>query len=248
MKITFMGTSHGVPSAERHCSSTMIQTNGNAYIIDAGAPITDTILRAGVTFEEVRAIFTTHCHGDHINGLFHFLDLSNWYWKNSDYDVYLTSQAVIEALYYARQAASPGAKFPEERLRLHVATPGTVFEDANIKLSYIPTKHMSEGNLSAALDIEIEGKRVLFTGDMSQKLAKDDFPKVAFEKEYDLIVCELAHFGIPELTPYLDRVKTKRFAFTHASERKFGDIADLAASGKYPFPILHPNDGDILEI
>ncbi len=248
MKITFMGTSHGVPSAERHCSSTMIETNGVAYLIDAGAPITDTVLRAGVAFEQVRGIFTTHCHGDHVNGLFHFLDLSNWYWKKSDYDVYLTSQAVIDVLHQAREAVSPGAKFPYERLRLHLATPDTVFEDENIKLAYVPTLHMGEGHLTAGFDIEIDGKRILFTGDMSRNLSADDFPKVAFEKEYDLIVCELAHFGIPELTPYLDRVKTKRFAFTHASERKFGDIAELAASGKYPFEILHPNDGDVLEI
>ena len=248
MKITFMGTSHGVPSAERHCSSTLIQTNGSAYIIDAGAPITDTLLRSGEIFDNVRGIFTTHCHGDHINGLFHFIDLSNWYWKNTNYDVYLTSQAVIDAIFAVLAAASPGAKFPADRLRLHVATADTKFEDENIKLAYIPTKHINEYHLSAAMDIELEGKRILFTGDMSQKLAKDDFPKVAFEREYDLIVCELAHFGIPELTPYLDRVKTKRFAFTHASERKFGDIEELAKSGKYPFEILHPSDGDVIEI
>jgi metal-dependent hydrolase (beta-lactamase superfamily II) len=226
----------------------MIQTNGSAYIIDAGAPITDTVLRAGEIFDNVRGIFTTHCHGDHIDGIFHFIDLSMWYWKNTNYDVYLTSEAVIDAIHAVIRAVSPGAKFPEERLRLHLATAETKFEDDNIKLSYIPTKHINENNLSAAMDIEIEGKHILFTGDMSRKLAKDDFPKVAFEREYDLIVCELAHFGIPEVIPYLDRVKTKRFAFTHASERKFGDIADLAASGKYQFEILHPKDGDVLEI
>ena len=248
MKITFMGTSHGVPSAERHCSSTLIETNGAGYIIDAGAPIYDEVLRAGLKYEDIRAIFTTHCHGDHINGLFHFVDLSNWYWRTSNYDVYLTNEALVGAIHTVLGAISPGARLAEDRIRLHVASPDTVFADENIKLSYIPTKHMSEGNLSAAMDIEIEGKRILITGDMSQRLAKEDFPKVAFEREYDLIVCELAHFGIPELTPYLDRVKTKRFAFTHASERKFGDIADLAASGKYPFEILHPNDGDTLEI
>ena len=225
----------------------MLQTNGSAYIIDAGAPITDTVLRSGEIFDNVRGIFTTHCHGDHIDGIFHFIDLSMWYWKNTNYDVYLTSEAVIDAIHAVIRAVSPGAQFPGERLRLHLATADTKFEDDNIKLSYIPTKHINENNLSAALDIEIEGKRILFTGDMSRKLAKDDFPKVAFEKEYDLIVCELAHFGIPEVIPYLDRVKTKRFAFTHASERKFGDIAELAASGKYSFEILHPNDGDTLE-
>lgn len=248
MKITFMGTSHGVPSAERHCSSTLIQTNGVSYIIDAGAPIYDEIFRAGSKYEEVCAIFTTHCHGDHVSGLFQFLDLSTWYFRESNYDAYLTSQAVIDAFHALWLAVKSGSNFPSDRIRMHVATPETTFEDENLKLAYIKTQHMSEPNFTAALDIEIEGKRILFTGDLSHKLAKDDFPKVAFEKEYDLIVCELAHFGIPELTPYLDRVKTKRFAFTHASERKFGDIAELAASGKYPFEILHPNDGDVLEI
>ena len=140
MKITFMGTSHGVPSAERYCSSTMIQTNGSAYIIDAGAPITDTVLRSGEIFDNVRGIFTTHCHGDHIDGIFHFIDLSMWYWKNTNYDVYLTSEAVIDAIHAVIRAVSPGAKFPEERLRLHLATADTKFKDNNIKLSYIPTK------------------------------------------------------------------------------------------------------------
>ena len=169
-----MGTSHGVPSAERHCSSTLIQTNGSAYIIDAGAPIYDEVLRAGIKYEDVRAIFTTHCHGDHINGIFHFIDLSQWYWKNSNYDAYLTSQAVIDAIHAVLNAVSPGAKFPEDRIRLHLATAETKFEDENIKLSYIPTKHINEYHLSAAMDIELEGKRILFTGDMSHKLAKDE--------------------------------------------------------------------------
>ena len=29
MKITFLGSSHGVPSAERYCSCTMIEVNGS---------------------------------------------------------------------------------------------------------------------------------------------------------------------------------------------------------------------------
>ncbi len=248
MKITFMGTSHGVPSAERRCTSTMIRTNGAAYIIDAGAPIADEVLRAGSSFEEVRAIFTTHAHGDHVDGLFQFIDLAHWYFKKTDLDVYLTSQSLIDVFHTVHSVILPGMPFAEERIRLRLAGADTVYEDENIRLSYIETKHIADGRFSAAHDIEIEGKRILFTGDMSNGLKKDDFPKIAFEREYDLIVCELAHFGIKELTPYLDRVKTKRFAFTHASESKHDSIRELASSGKYPFEILFPNDGDEIEI
>ena len=41
MNITFLGTSHGVPSAERYCSCTMIEVGGATYFIDCGAPLTE---------------------------------------------------------------------------------------------------------------------------------------------------------------------------------------------------------------
>jgi hypothetical protein len=157
----------------------------------------------------------------------------------------MTEKAVAEAM---ENLISLTAKpLDKSRLSFEIATEGLVYSDENIRVSYTPTRHIAVLNRpSYSIIIECEGKRVIFSGDMSQHLAEGDFPEAAYE-ECDLLVCELAHFGIPELTPYLDRVKTKRFAFTHASERKFGDIAELAASGKYSFEILHPNDGDTLE-
>ena len=40
MKITFVGTSHGVPAAYRFCSCYMIESSGSIYMVDAGAPAT----------------------------------------------------------------------------------------------------------------------------------------------------------------------------------------------------------------
>ena len=62
MKITFLGTSHGVPAADRYCSSTMIDVNGCLYFIDAGAPLIDLLLRRGADLNQVKAVFTTHLH------------------------------------------------------------------------------------------------------------------------------------------------------------------------------------------
>lgn len=41
MKITFLGTGHGVPSPDRHCSATLVEVGGKRYLIDAGAPVVD---------------------------------------------------------------------------------------------------------------------------------------------------------------------------------------------------------------
>ena len=77
MKITFLGTSHGVPAADRYCACTMLEVNGATYFIDAGAPLIDILLRRGTDLNTIRALFTTHLHGDHVNGVLAFADLIN---------------------------------------------------------------------------------------------------------------------------------------------------------------------------
>lgn len=47
MKITFLGMSHGVSSSDRFCSCTMIEIGKTIYVIDAGASVTDCLLRYG---------------------------------------------------------------------------------------------------------------------------------------------------------------------------------------------------------
>jgi ribonuclease Z len=98
MKITFLGTSHGVPAADRYCSSAMIEVNDSVYLIDAGAPAADLLIRRGVNLDTVKAVFTTHLHGDHVFGVIQMASLFNWFFKTADADFYLTEQAGIDAI------------------------------------------------------------------------------------------------------------------------------------------------------
>ena len=47
----------------------LIETAKGGYIIDAGAPVMDCLLRRGFEPEKLKAVFITHMHGDHVNGL-----------------------------------------------------------------------------------------------------------------------------------------------------------------------------------
>ena len=38
MRLTFIGTSHGVPEPHRRCSSYLLETGGKYYVIDKGIP------------------------------------------------------------------------------------------------------------------------------------------------------------------------------------------------------------------
>lgn len=246
MKITFLGSSHGVPSAERFCSCALIEVDGNLYTIDAGAPVIDQLLRCGKHPNDLKSVFITHGHGDHVDGILNLIDLCTWYFHETGFEVLVTEQITADVMIAACKA-SCGGRFADDRIKFRVAGEGIVYSDDKIKVTYIATRHC-EPRPSYAILVEAEGKRVLFTGDLSHKLAKDDFPKVSGDLE--LVVCEQAHFNMDEVVPYLLECSTKRVCFNHVNmlEEKMPRLEAEAKSDKYPFIIGIAHDMDVLEI
>ena len=244
MKLKFLGTSHGVPAADRYCSSLMVETGGKTFIIDAGAPLIDLLLRNQKKPSDVSAIFTTHAHGDHVDGLISFCDLASWYYKDVSVDIFVTEHALTGAIFnFLSVIHSP----PDtSRLRFTRATAGVVYDTPELKVTYLPTKHLPTRPAYSIL-LEAEGKRVLITGDMSNHLERKDFPSIVAEEHLDLVISEMAHFGIEQLTPYLETCIADRMIITHVFPlHKFAEIEAL--SGKYPFPIDIAHDGDEIEL
>ena len=157
-----------------------------------------------------------------------------------DVDIYLTEQRGIDAL------ADPFGELEPERVRFHLMNTEIGYADGNIRFIPVPTRHLeAAGRPAYGYVVEAEGRRMLFTGDMSGGLAKDDFPAVSAEMDFDLIVSELAHFGVSEVEPYVRKCHTKQFAFTHVFPlSKYNDIEALKK--RVDFPILCPADGDEL--
>ena len=249
MKISFLGTSHGVPEKDRFCSCTMIEVGENLYFIDAGAPVVDLIIRSGRKVESSRAMFTTHCHSDHTNGIVGFADILNWYYKKASVDIYMTEEKHAEATVNLVEASSHLA-LDRERVRFKVIDEGFVYDDGNIKVTAFPTEHLNRGTFrypSFGYIVEADGKRAVFSGDLSNKLKYEDFPKIALEEDVDLLVCEMAHFKIADIAPYLEKCKTKKLLFNHVGyTESFESLKAL--DGKYPYPVGLALDGDTVEL
>ena len=71
MKLTFLGTSAGLPTRERNVSSLALAMDDNKrwYMVDCGEATQHQLLRCRYTLKHLKAIFITHLHGDHIFGL-----------------------------------------------------------------------------------------------------------------------------------------------------------------------------------
>ena len=71
MKLTFLGTSAGMPTTERNVTALALAIDDSKhwYLIDCGESTQHQLLRCHYTLNNLQAIFITHVHGDHMFGL-----------------------------------------------------------------------------------------------------------------------------------------------------------------------------------
>lgn len=68
-QVCFLGTSASAPSVERNMTSTMLIHEGQRFLLDCAEGTQRQILQSGLGFKDLRRIFLTHGHLDHILGL-----------------------------------------------------------------------------------------------------------------------------------------------------------------------------------
>ena len=136
--------------------------------------------------------------------------------------------------------------FPHDRIRMNrIMGEGIVYEDEFIRITATLNRHIEN---SYSFLVEADGRRVVFSGDLSQNLKGDDFPKILSESEVDLFICEMAHFGEDEVLPNLKTCKAKRVIFNHYQKVKEEHIERLSVAGRFPFPVSMAQDMQSIEL
>ncbi len=250
MKITTLGTGHGDPTPTRFNTSTLLETGGRYYLLDAGAPVTALLIRKQIDLNHLRAVFITHMHEDHYAGLSGVIKHQA---KKAAGDahtaIYLPEAGARFAIH--NFAAAAHRPIPESKISYHTICRGAFYEDEIVRLTAIPTRHFSNENLdypSYALVIEAENKKVLYTGDLRFDFA--DFPVAACVQGMTCF-CELTHYDLASALPILRRLPLDKLIFTHigdawhgaAAEQRFTDIVSAL-----PYPAVIAQDGDEFEL
>ncbi|MGB8700372.1 MAG: ribonuclease Z [Thermosynechococcaceae cyanobacterium] len=127
LQITFLGTSSGVPTRSRNVSSVAIRLAQRAeiWLLDCGEGTQHQILRSDVKISQIRRIFVTHMHGDHIFGLMGLLASCGMAGNVSQIDIY-GPPGLDDYLQASRRYSQTHFSYP---IRVHTVQPGLVFAD-----------------------------------------------------------------------------------------------------------------------
>ncbi|NEP15605.1 MAG: ribonuclease Z [Leptolyngbya sp. SIO4C1] len=127
MQITFLGTSSGVPTRSRNVSSIALRLPQRAevWLFDCGEGTQHQFLRSDVKSSQIRRIFVTHMHGDHIFGLMGLLASCGLAGAQQRIDIYGPPR-LNDYLQACRKYSQTHFSYP---LKVHTVEPGKVFED-----------------------------------------------------------------------------------------------------------------------
>ena len=125
--MTFLGTSSGVPTRSRNVSSVALRLPQRAevWLFDCGEGTQHQFLRSEFKSSQVRRIFITHMHGDHIFGLMGLLATCGMAGAGQRIDIYGPPQ-LNDYLKACRRYSQTHFNYP---LKVHAVEPGKVFED-----------------------------------------------------------------------------------------------------------------------
>jgi ribonuclease Z len=139
LQITFLGTSSGVPTRARNVSGVALRLPQRAevWLFDCGEGTQHQFLRSDLKSSQIRRIFITHMHGDHIFGLMGLLASCGLAGNVSRIDIY-GPPALGKYLEACQRYSQTHFSYP---VKVHTVEPGVVFEDEDFCVSCLPLHH-----------------------------------------------------------------------------------------------------------
>ncbi len=197
--VTLLGTGTPALKPHRYGAANLVQAGGLNLLIDAGRGASIRLNQAGVTPGEVDAVFLTHFHSDHVNGLADiflvgYITASTLHARRGPFVLHgpKGTQRLAEGIRLAHQwdidTRITDEKVAEVATRIHVREheSGVVFDQHGVRVTMFPVLHGKNITPSVGYRVDYKGKSVVFSGDTTY-----DENVIKFGRGADVLVHEL---------------------------------------------------------
>ncbi|RKX23080.1 MAG: hypothetical protein DRP35_00370 [Candidatus Zixiibacteriota bacterium] len=222
-KLVILGTSSGYPQSDRATSGTLINCAGDLSLIDVGSGVISAFLKLENDPQNLNRVFITHTHPDHICELPLLIQLLHLSGKTTPFDLYLPEEFVEPF----QNMMTSMYMFPEKfefEFNIIGYNDGFLFTDP-FSLTAISNDHLlgyediiKDGGYknemkSNSFLLNINGKKILYSGDVSNSRELQSFMKGC-----DYIIMDTTHSSLDELINITIEDEVGKFILTHLGD------------------------------
>ena len=255
-RLKILGSCSGTePMPGRHHTSIVLTANDRNYFFDAGENCSHTAYTQGIDMMSTRAIFISHTHFDHIDGLMGLFFTINklcvrYRAKLADDELKLFILKP-ELWDYFREIlrTTLGSYNPSFAVSIDKPKIGQFYKDENVKITAFESHHLppsDNGDIQAfSYRIETDGKTIVFSGDIRNM---DDLADTVGDG-CDILLCETGHHKVEAVCAFAESNNVKRLVFVHHGREILEDRSTVKVSiENCKIPVTITSDGMDIEV
>jgi ribonuclease Z len=137
--LTILGSGAALPTLYRFPSSQVIQADRRSYLIDCAEGTQIQFRRFNIKYRQLRVIFISHLHGDHVFGLPGLLSSLSMQDRADALDIY--GPPFLEEWLEGQLKYFTPLAFPLHFHTVNAQNPEMIYEDRHLSVSCFPLKH-----------------------------------------------------------------------------------------------------------
>ncbi|MCD6221844.1 MBL fold metallo-hydrolase [bacterium] len=224
IKIHLLGTASGIPTKNRYNECVALIIDGNVYLLDAGEPCSASLIRKGIDYNKIRAVFISHMDADHFAGVPMLIQTIHLMGKREKPLKLFLPQAVTEKVKKYLEMMYLMDEILSFKIEFLPIKSDPVYEDECISFFAYPNNHIKSRLKDKVIvrhpDIQMDSfsfciitrnnKKIVYTGDIENVQELENFIDGT-----DLLLTEMAHIKPEELFKYLSGKKISKIICLH---------------------------------